>query len=322
MQFESSQLATCFEQVLIAAPRASSSYLYRSLRAHQKVFVSVLIFFVAPASVAQLNWEGQTGGLVTPFAYTTSSSSHGLGHPEVAFHYMNAGQVLGNEFQVSVNLGFLGVGEIGFTRAFNSQGSSPQLSPLFGNGFNIAHIKFRILPENLHQRKFVPEIATGAVVRTQVRRVTEVLEHENTTCTDFYLVGTKTIEQWHGIPILLNLGIKLTNASLMGIAANSPNWTFRSFGAAGFRIKGPVHSSLWLGMEFAQQPRQLKEVPGPFFPTTATIPTTLAYLVRVHPGGELPFNLDFGLMQLAGRIGPALDLQARHAFTMGVSYRF
>lgn len=235
---------------------------------------------------------------------------------------MNAGPVLGNEFQASITVGFLKIAEIGFTRAFNAQGSTPALSPDFANGFNIAHIKFRLIPENARKTKFVPAIAAGAVVRTQVRRVTEVPERENTTCTDFDLIATKTIHELHGLPILLNAGVKLTNASLMGIAANSPDWTFRAFGAAAFEVNGPKHSKLTLGMEFAQQPRQLKEVPGPFFATTATIPTTLAYFARVRTGSDSPLNLDFGVVQLAGKIGPALDLQARHQFTMGISYRF
>jgi len=281
----------------------------------------LMIFSLAAASRAQLNWEGQTGALLTPFAYTSASSAHGFGHPEVAFHYMNAGPVLGNEFQASITVGFLKIGEIGFTRAFNAEGSAPP-SPVFANGYNISHIKFRLVPENVRKAKYVPAIAAGAVVRTQVRRVTEVPERENTTCTDFDLVATKTVNELQGLPILLSLGVKLTNSSLMGIAANSPNWAFRAFGAAAFEVKGPVHSKLVLGTEFAQQPRQLKEVPGPFFPTTASVPTTLAYFVRVKPGRDVPVDLDFAVVQLAGKLGPALDLQARHQFTMGVSYRF
>jgi hypothetical protein len=284
------------------------------------MIVMMLPVFFGVAASAQLNWEGQTGALVTPFAYT-ASSTHGFGRPEIAFHYMDAGPVLGNELQASITVGFLKVGEIGFTRAFNVEGSTTTLSPVFANGFNISHIKFKLVPENFKQRKFVPAIAAGAVVRTQVRRVTEVKERENTTCTDFDLIATKTVARLR-VPIQLNLGVKLTNASLMGIAANSPDWEARAFGAAAFEVKGPESSRLMLGMEFAQQPQQLKEVPGPFFPTGATIPTTLAYFVRVRPGGDAKVNLDFGIVQLAGRIGPGFDLQARHQFTMGASYQF
>jgi len=284
--------------------------------------VGLVLLKLAGASAAQLNWEGQTGALLTPFAYTADSSARSLGHPEVAFHYMNAGPVLGNEFQASITVGFLKIGEIGFTRAFNAQGSDPELGPVFANGFNISHIKFRLVPEGFHKTKLVPAIAAGSVVRTQVRRVTEVLERENTTCTDFDLVATKTIYGLRGIELLLNFGEKLTNSSLMGIAANSPNWSFRAFGAAAFGVKGPKHSKLVLGLEFAQQPRQLKEVPGVFFATTATIPTTLAYFARIRPGSDVPVNLDFGVVQLAGRVGPVLNFEARHQFTLGFSHRF
>ena len=129
---------------------------------------TILVFvFWTPSARAQLNWEGQTGGLITHFAYTESSSRHGLGHPELAFHDMNAGPMLGNEFRASITLGFLKIGEIGFTRTFNEQGSLPSLSPLFANGFNASHIKFRLVPENVHKTSFVPEIAAGAVVRTR-----------------------------------------------------------------------------------------------------------------------------------------------------------
>ncbi|HKT88725.1 MAG TPA: DUF3034 family protein [Candidatus Sulfotelmatobacter sp.] len=287
-----------------------------------KIFgLALLAFFFAPSALAQLNWEGQTGGLITPFAYTELSPRHGFGHPELAFHYMNAGPALGNEFQASVTIGFLKIAEIGFTRSFNQQGSVPGVSAVFANGFNISHIKFRLLPENARKARFVPAVAAGAVVRTQVRRVTEVPERENTTCTDFYVVATKTLDQLK-LPIVLNAGIKLTNASLMGIAGNSPDWSFRGFGAIAFRISGPAHSKLDLGAEVAQQPRSLKEVPGQYFSTTATIPTTLAYFVRVHPSSDVPITAQFGIAQLAGKIGPAMDLQARHALVVGVSYRF
>jgi hypothetical protein len=282
---------------------------------------ALLTLLFAPSAVAQLNWEGQTGGLITPFAYTELSPRHGFGHPELAFHYMNAGPALGNEFQASVTIGFVKIGEIGFTRSFNQQGSVTGLSPVFANGFNISHIKFRLLPENARKTSFIPAVAAGAVVRTQVRRVTEVPERENTTCTDFYLVGTKTIDQLK-LPIIVNAGIKLTNASLMGIAGNSPDWSFRGFGAFALRINGPAHSRLDVGAEISQQPRSLKEVPGQYFSTTATIPTTLAFFFRVHPRGDVPLAAQFGVAQLAGKVGPGMDLQARHALILGVSYRF
>ncbi len=276
---------------------------------------SILALFLLVTSplVAQLNWEGQTGGLITPFAYA-SSSSMGIGRPELAVHYLNGGAVLGNDFQISVTAGFLKIAEGGFTRSFNVMGND-ELAPLFANGFNAAHIKFRLMPENAWHRSFLPAIAAGAIVRTQVRRVTEVTERENTTATDFFLVGTKTIANLR-VPIVLNLGAKLTNASMLGIAANSPGWEFKPFGAVFFTLRAPRHSRLMLGSEFARQPRQLKEVPG------VIVPTSLSYVARWSSGSDRPLAVEVGVVQLGGNLASAFDMEARHQVVLGLGYHF
>ena len=277
------------------------------------VVAAALFFLLVPLAAAQLNWEGQTGGLITPFAYT-SSSSMGLGRPQLALHYLNGGQVLGNDFQVSITAGFLKIAEGGFTRTFNVLGNDEQ-ARLFANGFNAAHIKFRVMPENAWHTSFIPALAAGAIVRTQVRRVTEVTERENTTATDFFLVGTKTIANTR-VPIVLNLGVKLTNASIFGIAANSPGWEVKLFGGLFVALKAPMHSRLTLGAEFARQPRQLKEVPG------TVVPTTLSYLIRWRPGSDVPLTLELGLVQLGNNLGAGFDMEARHQLIIGASYHF
>lgn len=271
------------------------------------------MFSLSSVALAQLNWEGQTGGLITPFAYT-SSSSMGIGHPQLALHFMNGGAVLGNDFQVSVTAGFLKIAEGGFTRTFNVLGSD-ELAPPFANGFNAAHVKFRMLPENAWHTSFIPALAAGAIVRTQVRRVTEVTEREDTTATDFFLVGTKTIANLR-VPVVLNLGAKLTNASILGIAANSPGWELKPFGGLFFTFNAPRHSRLSLGTEFARQPRQLKEVPG------TVVPTTLSYLARWQSGNDVPLTLELGLVQLGGNLGAGFDMEARHQVVIGASYHF
>ena len=273
----------------------------------------LLLLLLAPLATAQLNWEGQTGGLITPFAYT-SSSSMGIGRPQLALHYLNGGEVLGNDFQISITSGFLKIAEGGFTRTFNLQGAD-EMAPLFANGFNSAHIKFRLLPENAWHTSFTPAVAVGAMVRTQVRRVTEVTERENTTATDFFLVGTKTMAN-RRVPVVLNLGVKLTNASILGIAANSPSWEFQPFGGLYFNLTAPHHNRLMLGAEFARQPRQLKEVPG------VVIPTSLGYLVRWRPGTDVPVTLELGFMQLGGNLGSGFDMEARHQVVVGACYHF
>jgi len=274
--------------------------------------VILLLLLTSPA-FSQLNWEGQTGGLIAPFAYN-SSSSMGIARPELAFHYLNGGDVVGHDFQVSITTGFLKIAEGGFTRTFNVMGND-EMAPLFANGFNAGHLKFRLIPENAWHTSYVPAIAAGAIVRTQVRRVTEVTERENTTATDFFLVGTKTLANLK-IPLVVNLGVKLTNASMLGIAANSPRWEFKPFGGLFFTVKTPRHSRLMLGAEFACQPRELKEVPG------VVVPTSLSYLARWSPAGDHPLTLELGVMQLGGDLGSGFDMEARHQVVLGASYHF
>ncbi len=267
-------------------------------------------------SAQGLNWEGQTGAFITPFAYTSQSPTDGVGRPQVAFHFLNTGSVVGNNMQASATLGFLGRAEIGYTRSFNVAGSSTAFSPLFEGGFNTFHGKLTLVPENAAKTKYVPAIAAGFVVRSQVKHVGGVLTNKETTNGDFYLVGTKTITQVKGLPFLLNFGVKGTNASVFGIAGNATKWEARAFGAVAFVFKGPAKSTLIFGSEAAQQPRYIKDLPG------ATVPTTMTYFVRIVPMPEKAFNLDFGVAQAVGKIAPGVDLKARSQFAMGTSYRF
>ncbi len=278
---------------------------------------SLFVIFLASVAPAQnLNWEGQTGAFITPFAYTIPSPSGRFGLPAAGFHYLDGGNVLGGFYEVSGTVGFLRRFEAGYTRAFNSDGSVPSLSPLFNGGFNIFHGKANLVDENAGKYSYIPAISLGFVARTNVRRVGGVLDSKDTHNEDFYLVGTKTITYFKPLPIVANFGIKATNASVLGIAGNAPNWQGRLFGAAGFVIPGPVRSKLIVGSEFLQEPRHIAGLPG------ASLPTTLTYFARVIPRGELPLNVDFGVAQVANNILPGVNLQVRSQFAIGASYRF
>jgi len=278
--------------------------------------VAVALIAGATASGQNLNWEGQTGAFVTPFAYASPSSSHGLGRPAISFHYLNAGDVIGNNFQLSLTIGFLKRFEAGYTRAFNSAGDRPALSPLLERGFNTFHGKATLVSENAAKLNFLPAIAAGFVVRSQVRHVGGFIRGRDTTNGDLYLVATKTITQLKPLPLVANFGVKATNAAAFGIAGNAPYWQGRLFGALGFVLKGPASSKLVVGSEFAQQPHRIENLPG------ATLPTTLTYFARVIPDPEKPFNLDFGVAQAAGKVLPNADVRARAQFALGASYRF
>jgi hypothetical protein len=282
----------------------------------------VFTAFSHTAFAQGLNWEGQTGALLTPFAYTAASPARKFGKPEVAFHYLNSGSVIGNDYQLSITEGVAKRFEVGYTSAFSSAGNSP-LSYLFSNGFNEFHGKLTIVDENAKKTKWVPAIAVGAIGRSGIQRVGYFLAPQvpgaSKTNGDFYIVATKTVTQVKGLPFVLSLGDKATNASVFGVAGNARNWQGRLFGAAAFVVNGPAKSALIFGSEVVQQPHYVEGLG-----TAATIPTSLSYFVRVVPHLEgSPLQVDLGVAQLAGKIIPgAIDLQARARVGVGVSYHF
>jgi hypothetical protein len=271
----------------------------------------------AGAAAAQsLNWDGQTGVFITPLAYTAASPHNNFGRPVVAYHFLNAGSVLGNFHTVSVTEGVGGRVEFGYTRNFHQEGGTAGLSPLWGSGFNLVHAKVNVVQENAGKNAWLPAFSAGFVARTQDRNVSGLLLTPNKSYSnaDFYLVASKTITQTKAVPIVLNLGYKATNASVYGLAGNAPAYKGRLFGAAAFVFKGPARSTLIFGSEFSQEPREVQNLPG------AIVPTTITYAARIVPLAERKFNIDFGVAQVAGVIEPGVNLKARHQFALGISY--
>lgn len=284
------------------------------------IATAIALFMLVPIAPAQnLNWEGQTGAFVTPFAYTAASPDKGFGLPAVAFHYLNGGTVLGNFYNVSVTEGFLKRFEVGYTRAFSSSGSDPSISPLFQGGFNIFNGKANLVSENAGKHNWLPAVSVGFVARTNVQRVGGVIDNQETSNGDFYVVATKTITQVKGLPIVGNFGFKETNASVLGIAGNAPAWQGCFFGALGFVLPGPAKSKIVVGSEALQEPLHIQGLTGP---PAAVLPTTLTYFARVLPSTEVPINIDFGVAQAANQILPGVELQARAQFAFGISYHF
>ncbi|MDR3764517.1 MAG: DUF3034 family protein [Acidobacteriota bacterium] len=304
------------------------------------VFSLVAVMFFTASSFAQtgLNWDGQTGALLTPFAYTAPSPAKKLGNPEIAFHYLAGGPVVGNQMTLSATEGFGKRFEAGFTTTFDAEGSnsvnvaSPKLpGALFDGGFTTIHGKYTLINENSYKTKWVPAIAVGATGRFNDSRVIgaaipgEYLDYDGVSRTnaDFYVVATKLVPVKKVI-ILLNAGEKVTDGVLLGLAGNAGNkvasadqrWQGNWFAAAGIAFQGPAKSLIVLGSEALQEPHYLQLLGG-----GATIPTTLSYFARIQPKGK-PFNIDVALVQAAGKINPDADVQARARFGMGASYRF
>jgi hypothetical protein len=282
-----------------------------------------------------LGWEGETGAFVTPLAYTASSETHKI-NPVVAYHYFDAGPVIGRFQEASIEVGIGKRSEFGYTHQFHGFGENTQLSPLWQNGFEIFNGKVNLLPENYKKVSWLPAISTGFIVRTDVRDVGNYMAEVHSpkmsgkTNGDIYIVGSKTIPVKNAGPFaafILSGGVRGTNAELWGLGGNAPDWQARAFGTAGFAFNGPGKSTIILASEVAQQPHHPYYFDGSVSGTPPlNIPTTLTYDLRVVPTRKAKLSLDFGIGQFAGQVygsGPnAINIKARHQAGFQVSYSF
>jgi len=274
-----------------------------------------IVALAASLQAQNIGWEGETGVFVTPLAYTAKSPEAGLGKPLVAFHYLDGGGVLGDFYNISATVGAFSRLEFGYTRALHSLGGDPNFSPLWTNGFNIVHGKFNFVSENAGKTKWVPALSVGFVARTNVQNVGGVIQNKSTTNGDIYFVASKMITQT-GLPIILSGGVRGTNAQLWGLGGNAAQWSARAFGAAGFVVKLHKGTNAIFAAEVSQQPTHPDQLP------TAIIPTTITYAVRLSPAPESKLNIDLGVAQIAGKIAPGVDLQARSRLGLQISYGF
>lgn len=293
--------------------------------------VAAMLGSPATGNSQALGWEGETGVFVTPMAYTASAAGQKI-HPVVAYHYFNAGSVIGDFHEASIEAGIGQRFELGYTREFHNFGGDPSLSPLWQDGFDIFNAKYIVVPENFKKHNWVPAISTGIIARTGVRNVGDYLKWNPDTNNgshneDFYAVATKAVPVKNAgalAAVVLNAGVRGTNAELWGMGGNAPNWQARGFGAVAFVFKGPDKSTLIFGSEVSQQPHH------PLGFTSATdaggvklnIPTSLTYCARVVPSPKHKLNFDIGIAQVAGNIAPGVNLKARHQFGAQVSYGF
>ena len=287
------------------------------------LFAVFLALTFAPALHAQLGWEGETGVFVTPFAYTASSPGHTLA-PVIAYHYFNAGPIVGQFHEASIELGIGKRLELGYTHEYHAFGDDPTLSYLWQNGMEIFNGKVNLIPENYAGHPWVPAISIGFMARLNVRNGGNYLAETNPTLPssqtdgDIYLAASKIITQafYKKVPIILSGGVRGTNAELWGMSGNAPNWDARGFVAVAFIFTGPKKSQIIVGAEAAQQPHHPMGFP------TLNIPTTLTYCVRIVPTPKYKLNLDFGIAQIAGQVEPTVNLEARHQFGFQISYGF
>jgi len=266
-----------------------------------------------------LGWEGETGVFVTPLAYTAAVEGQKI-HAVVAYHYFDAGPVVGQYHEASSEVAFGRRLEFGYTREFHVEGGDPAISPLYQNGMDLFNGKAILLAENYGQRLWVPAVSVGFIARTGDRNVGDYVTWNPATNNgsnngDLYLVASKVVKQTK-VPLVLSGGIRGTDAELWGMGGNAPGWQARGFGAVAFVLSGPRSSTITVGGEVAQQPLHPINFPG------LNIPTTLTYCARLVPSKRHHLNLDAGVAQIAGEVGPGVNLKARHQFGMQASYGF
>jgi hypothetical protein len=290
--------------------------------------------FASQNSAAQsLGWEGPTGVFVTPLAYTSGSPANGAGRPSVAYHFLAGGNVVGDWSTVSITEGFAKRFEVGYTSVIHA--GSDNLGDGEGGqpwefDFHIVHGKANILPENFGKNPWVPAISIGAIYRFNDNDAGDGNNDsaissgiQTTHNADYYVVATKVIPQISKkVPLLLSGGLRETDSALWGLGGNAPSYESKVFGAAALVFTGPGKSTIIVGSEVSEQPKQIlvdKTVTVPA--STLDIPTSTVFAARIVPSPKHKLNIDAGVLHAGeGGNNPALNLRYRAAF--GISYGF
>ena len=297
------------------------------------------------ANAQNLTLEGQTGGFITPTAYVVYTAKDKLfSHPAIGYHFINASSVIGNIHTFSIAEGFANRAEVGYTRSEHTKGNSALFSSLWDYpGMNIFNGKVVAVKDGQFG-PWTPGLAAGFVVRTGDKFVSGALNQELTgnlktyTNEDVYVAATKT---WlhPPVPFLINLGWKATNASIYGIGGQATRFGGRLFGGLGIPLPAPFHTAIVPAVGFTQEPPQVTNLSAILFPpgSSAHIPTTLDYAVRVTQKENPHFAFDVGVGHVAGTIGTTaiptgvanppyvlvpVDLKANRIFGMGLSVRY
>ena len=263
-----------------------------------------------------LTMDGQSGVFFQPWANVVPAAPKKWNGPTLSYHAVTAGPVAGDYFNVSIEEGFGNWLEVGFTRDNHTDGGNPTFSPLFNYaGMNIFNVKAKIIAEGAGNHKWVPAVAFGGVLRTNVPYVSQSFIHSNATNGDVYGVATKVVVIAKKLPVLLSGGVRGTNAEVYGYGGNATNWQARAFGAVGFPfpMKGVLIAPTF---EVDQEPHHLAYI------TYANIPTTLIYAVRISRYPDMKWSVDIGTGHVVSSAAPGVDLKANNALALALDYRF
>ncbi len=330
--------------------------------------LAAIAFMSGPLDAQHLTLEGQTGGFLTPTAYVVpSANNHSFSMPAVGFHFIGASSVIGNVETISITEGFGNRFELGYTRSIHQEGNDANFSPLWSkqdtlawevdgssptiSGMNVFHGKVVVVKEN-SKHFYTPGFAVGGVYRQGDHFVSGSLSdavlgkpNQSYGNGDIYGAVTKTWAK-PPVPLLINFGIKGTNAVILGLGGVSESWSARLFGGLGIPIplgknlvavpsagfEGQSSDIKNLNEELAAAGQILtSEGYAGYAKNRPHIPTTVDYAVRFTQIKNPHFSLDFGVGQVANNIGSLVNpvtgaplpilLDARHVFGMGISYR-
>jgi hypothetical protein len=268
------------------------------------------------AAAQALTMDGESGVFFQPWANVVPAERGKFNAPTLSYHAVTAGPVAGDYFNVSLEEGFGNWLEFGYTRDNHTDGGDPTFSPLFNfAGMNIFNVKAKIVQENAHHWSWVPAVAIGGVLRTNVPYVSQAFAQKNATNGDIYGVATKLLVIEKKFPLLLSGGVRGTNAEVYGYGGNATNWQARAFGALAIPL--PVkHVLIAPTVEIDQEPHHLAYV------TYANIPTTEIYAVRVSGYPSLKWSIDVGTGHVASSAAPGVNLKANNALAVAFDYRF
>jgi hypothetical protein len=313
-------------------------------------FFAALVVLLAPAALRaqSLNLEGQTGGYVIPAAYTIpSDAGHKWSQPTLGFHYLASGTTIGDFYISSVAEGYGNWLEFGYSRNNHSNGDDFASNGKTGasalwayNGFNVFSAKFKILGEGSHKKKWIPAVAVGGIFRQGDYFVTGALDspkqgpHNN---GDVYVVATKLIRATK-IPLLVDFGVRGTNAQLYGAGGNAGSspvagttslgaptvtnsnaWVVKPFGGLGIPIPISKKANAIVvepGAEIAPQPHYTQNLPA------TTQGTVEVYGLRFTQLPTFRWTVDAGVGHIGNNVGPGFYLHANTVESVALTYRF
>ncbi len=263
-----------------------------------------------------LTMDGSSGVFFEPLANVVPALPGKWNRPTLSYHMVDAGPVAGDYINVSLEEGFGDWLEFGYTRGSHTDGGNPTFSPLFNYaGMNIFNAKVKLLSTDSPGHWWIPDVAVGGVIRTNVPYVSQYYAQKDSADGDIYGVSTKVIPIEKRVGLLLSGGVRGTNAEAYGYGGNATRWQARAFGALGIALS-IKKSILSPTVEVDQEPHHLAYV------SYANVPTSLIYAVRLSRAPDARWSIDMGTGSICNTIAPEINLRINHAVAVALNKRF